>query len=190
MKKKFLYGIFLGAALLFTSGCGSESVLDDFVLGKVRVSCAGETITVEAPFELGVDGKMAESADRNAATVRAVGQNRHMQIIVLGAADAVKTPETLADESEAILQKNPAVKNLKISRDTVELAHGDGEAVRLSVSFTDAEKGRETPLTVAEYFFREKGTLWRVIYQYRSEDVSGQALSDTVEGGIERGETF
>lgn len=187
MKKNFLYSALLGAALLLSSGCGNAGVEDDFIFGKARVSCAGETITVEAPFELGVGGKLADAADKNAGSVHAAGQNHYMQIIVTGAAGE-KMPEAEADESVARMEKSAAVKDLKTARDTVEI--GGGEAVRLTFTFVNSEKGRDTPLTFVEYIFRGKETIWRVIYQYRTNDETGRALSDRVEGGITKGATF
>jgi len=186
MKKNFLYSCLVGAALL-VSGCGNASVEDDFLFGKVRVSCAGETITVTAPFELGVNGKMADTADKNAETVHAVGQNRYMQVLVTGTSEG-KTPDAQADEAVLLMEKSAAVKNLKTTRKSIAIDGGEG--VKLTFDFVNTEKGRETPLTVTEYLFRGKTALWRVIYQYRTQDETGRALTEKVEGAITRGATF
>lgn len=41
-----------------------------------------------------------------------------------------------------------------------------------------------------EYIFRQDRTLWRVIYQYRTEDPVGKALAERIEGRIVQGATF
>ena len=56
--------------------------------------------------------------------------------------------------------------------------------------FTAAEKNRSADLTVKEYIFPQNDTLWRVIYQYRTNDPVGKALTERVEGKIVQGATF
>ncbi len=93
-----------------------------------------------------------------------------------------------AAKADAGLRGSQAVSNLKSSADTVTI---DGtEAVRLTYSFTDTERGRSAPLTIQEYIFAKDDVLWRVIYQYRSDNETGRALGERVAGKIRYGAHF
>lgn len=188
MKRKIILAALVCGAVLMLSGCGNASLDDQFVFGKNRLSCGGETITVEVPFELGVGGKMADLAPKDAEKVNAEGHNKNMQILVTGERDEGKTPESQAEAAVALLKSNGAVKNLNVQKDSIQV--GERQGVRLTFAFTDTEKGRATNLTVKEYIFRQNHTFWRVIYQYRTEDPVGKALADRVEGKIVMGATF
>ena len=54
------------------------------------------------------------------------------------------------------------------------------------------EKAREekTALTVNEYIFLQDEVIWRVIYQYRTEDPIGRELSAQLAGRIQSGAAF
>lgn len=177
----------LAAALFAIAGCGSDTLDDQFIFGKNRISCAGETITLEVPFEMGVSGEMADLAPKDSPKVNAEGHNRYMQILVTGEATN-KTADAFAAEASAMIHSEPSVENLKETKDAVQIGQADG--LRLTFSFDDVSRGRRTGLTVKEYIFRDKGTLWRVIYQYRTDDPVGQALTERVEGRIVQGATF
>ncbi len=188
MKAKLFLASLLCGAVLTLSGCGNASLDDQFVFGKNRISCGNETITLEVPFEMGVGGKMADLAPKDTEKVNAEGHNRNMQILVTGERDSGKTVDAQAEAATALMQGNAAVTDLKTEKDSVKL--GNTEGVRLTFAFTDTEKGRATKLTVKEYIFRQQNTIWRVIYQYRSDDPVGKALAERVEGKIVMGATF
>lgn len=188
MNRKFWLAAALMTAVLGTAGCGSRNPEDDFVFGKVRVSCANETITVEAPFELGVDGRLADLADRSAETVHAEGHNQYMQILVTGARRNGRTAGSEADAAAALMAENPAVSGLQSARDAVRIGSSEGE--RLIFSFTNTEKGRIADLTVTEYIFTQGDVMWRVIYQYRTGDETGKRLAEHVAGKLAAGATF
>lgn len=184
--------IFLAAALLgavlAVSGCGSQTLDDQFVFGKNRISCANETITLEVPFEMGISGKMADLAPKDGEKVNAEGHNQYMQILVTGERNTGKTVESEAAAAVSLMESNAAVTELKTQKDPVKIGQSDG--VRLTFSFTDTEKGRATELTVKEYIFPQSNTIWRVIYQYRTGDPVGKSLAERLEGKIVPGATF
>lgn len=177
----------LAAAVFAMAGCGSDTLDDQFIFGKNRISCAGETITLEVPFEMGIAGQMADLAPKDSSKVNAEGHNRYMQILVTGEATD-KSVEALAAEASSTIRREAAVENLKETKDEVRV--GDSGGIRLTFSFDDVSRDRRTALTVKEYIFREGKTLWRVIYQYRTGDPMGQALTERVEGRIVQGATF
>lgn len=188
MKSKSLLLCLLAGAVFVMAGCGKPSLDDEFIFGKNRISRANETITIEVPFEMGVSGQLADLAPKDAETVHAEGHNKYMQILVSGEAASGKSAESLAEHASALMKDNPAVSNLSEVRDSVRI--GEIPAIRLGFSFTDNEKGRSVDLTVKEYIFQRENTLWRVIYQYRSADPVGKALTERVEGKIVSGATF
>lgn len=183
-------GIALSAWLLTLTlaGCGQVQLEDDFIFGKNRISCANQTITLEVPFEMGVQGKMADMAPKNAEKVSAEGHNQHMQILVTGELAPGKTAIAQADAASALMQNESSVVNLKETRDNVTIGSMDG--VRLVFSFEDVSRTHPVDLTVKEYIFSQGDILWRVIYQYRTDDPVGQELTAQVEGKIVQGATF
>lgn len=58
--------------------------------------------------------------------------------------------------------------------------------------FSYVEKAREekTALTVNQYIFLQDEVIWRVIYQYRTEDPIGRELSAQLAGRIQIGAVF
>lgn len=176
----------LTVGIFFMTGC-KQAVEDEFAFGFSRVSCAGKTITIELPFPLGVNGSMAEAAPRQNSAVNAEGRNGYLQVLAMGDAGEMDI-HAAATKADAGLRASQAVSNLKSSADTVTV---DGaEAIRLTYSFTDTERGRSAPITIQEYIFARDGVLWRVIYQYRSDNETGRALNERVSGKIRFGTHF
>lgn len=112
MKGRIFLAAVLASALLLTAGCGQESLDDQFIFGKNRISCANETITVEVPFELGVQGQMADLAPKDSGKVSAEGHNRYMQVLVTGEATD-KTAEAQAAEAVAMMRQEASVTDLQ-----------------------------------------------------------------------------
>lgn len=188
MKLKIYAAAALTAAVLTLSGCGGNTIDDEFVFGKNRISCANETVTVTVPFEMGVSGTLADLAPKDTPKVYAKGNNRYMQVIVMGEASDTKTVETEAEAAEARLRGSKSVSEIKAVSEDVTVAGAAGK--KLSISLIDTTNGKKTPLTMTEYIFRQNKTIWQVIYQYRTGDRLGEALSARVAGGIEKGATF
>ncbi len=186
--KKCLISLALVGAVSLSAGCG-HSIEDQFVFGKNRIHCDGVTITVATPFELISDGKQVDLRDRNAAVVHAEGHNGNMQLLVTGNKKAEGlTEEILVAQAAGILENNPNLTNVK--SDAKEITLGAVKAHELTFSFTENAKGRQTPLTVKEYIFTQNDVVWRVIYQYRSQDEVGKALVDRLAGQIALGSEF
>lgn len=188
MKGRLFLAVALLGTVLVVSGCGSQTLDDQFVFGKNRISCANETITLEVPFEMGISGKMADLAPKDGEKVNAEGHNQYMQILVTGERNPGKTVEGEAEAAASLMGSNASVTGLQTQKDTVDI--GPMKGIRLTFSFTDMEKGRSTELTVKEYIFQQKNTIWRVIYQYRTGDPVGKSLAERLEGKIVPGATF
>ena len=80
--KKLICSLATAAVVMLMSGCGNQSIEDQFVFGKTRVHCADATITINSPFELAVNGKQADLGPRDTDSVNAEGHNQNIQIIV------------------------------------------------------------------------------------------------------------
>lgn len=177
----------LGTSLLF-AGCGS-SLDDQFVFGRNRIHCDNQTITISTPFELVSNGKQVDLGDRAASVVKAEGHNNHLQILVTGEkVTADMNEKILVSEAQDMLKGNPALSNVKSDVKDVKIGSLDGK--KLTFTFTETGRGKSTDLTVDEYIFTQKDTVWRVIYQYRSADTTGQALAERVSGKIVLGSEF
>ena len=180
---------FLICFVLLLSGCSGNNVRDKFVFGKNRISCNNTTITVLTPFELIANGKQAEISDRNADKIMAEGHNQHIRIFVMGDKNTINESISAAAESaETLLRNNKRVTNLKVEKADDKFNNEDAKVLR----FSYVEKAREekTALTVNEYIFLQDEVIWRVIYQYRTEDPIGRELSAQVAGRIQIGAVF
>lgn len=187
-QKKWALSLGLLVLAMLPAGCGN-SIDDQFPFGKNRIHCGGETITVATPFELISNGRQVDLSDRQAETVHAEGHNANMQLLVTGTKEGEgKDAKTLAEEAKSILADNPNLKNVRSQQKEITL--GDVKAQQLSFSFTETARGKNVELSVEEYIFLRKGVVWRVIYQYRSQDKVGKALTQKVAGQIAMGSTF
>ena len=187
-QKKYLLSFSLFVLAGFSAGCG-HSVEDQFIYGKNRIHCDNATITVATPFELISDGKQVDLGARDAQVVHAEGHNGNMQLLVTGNKKSAElSEEILASQAEEVLRNNSNLSNIKA--DTKEIALGTVKAHELTFSFTESSRGRQTNLTVKEYIFSQSDVVWRVIYQYRSNDEIGKALVDRLAGQIVLGSEF
>lgn len=175
--------------LLLLSGCRHDEIGDQFVFGKNRVRCSNATITVMTPFELFSEGKQVEFQAKSAKSIHAEGHNKNIQIFVTAdTATSDKSVESVAITAKGILQENPHVSNLKIQESDIKIQSENGK--KLNFIFDEMTRGDKINLTVTEYIFEYKGVVWRVIYQYRSTDFTGEQLSEFISGKIYLGETF
>ncbi len=187
-QKKWVLSLGLLALAMLPAGCGN-SIDDRFPFRKNRIPCGGETITVATPFELISNEQAGHLGDRQAETFHAEGHNANMQLLVTGTKEGEgKDAKTLAEEAKSILADNPNLKNVRSQQKEITL--GDVKAQQLSFSFTETARGKNIELSVEEYIFLRKGVVWRVIYQYRSQDEVGKALVQKVAGQIAMGSTF
>ena len=185
--KLILVAGLLGASLLF-AGCGN-SLDDQFVFGRNRIHCDNQTITVSTPFELVSNGKQVDLGDRGASVVKAEGHNSHLQILVTGEkVTADMNEKVLISQARNVLKSNSSLSNVKFDTEDVKIGNLDGK--KLTFTFTETSRGKSTDLTVDEYIFTQKNTVWRVIYQYRTADSIGKALAERVAGKIALGSEF
>lgn len=187
--RKAILIICLAWLLLLLSGCRHDEIGDEFVFGKNRVRCSNATITVVTPFELFSEGKQVELQAKSAKSIHAEGHNKNIQIFVTAdTATSDKSVESVAITAQGILQENPHVSNLKIQESDIKIQSENGK--KLNFIFDEMTRGEKINLTVTEYIFEYKGVVWRVIYQYRSRDFTGEQLSEFISGKIYLGETF
>lgn len=182
--KNIIYSLFMVfTIILAVTGCANERIEDQFVFGKSRVHCANTTITVNSPFELAVKGKQADIGDLMSTKVVASGYNKHIQINVNGdLSDTEHTVDSLKKETLKIIENDAAVSNLQVEEKTGKV--GNITAEILKIEFIENNKGKNIGITIIEYIFEYNHVIWRVIYQYRTEDTVGKALSDRLAGQI------
>ena len=167
--KKLICSLATAAVVMLMSGCGNQSIEDQFVFGKTRVHCADATITINSPFELAVNGKQADLGLRDTDSVNAEGHNQNIQIIV--SASRAGSGETVDSEKQKALD----IKTAKAAGQDAQV---------LTFTFTENDQGMSTNLTVIEYIFEYQNVVWRTIYQYRTDDPVGKALAERLAGKI------
>lgn len=181
--KKLICSLATAAVVMLMSGCGNQSIEDQFVFGKTRVHCADATITINSPFELAVNGKQADLGPRDTDSVNAEGHNQNIQIIV--SASRAGSGETVDSEKQKaldIMTSDQMLTNLKTDVKTAKAAGQDAQV--LTFTFTENDQGMSTNLTVIEYIFEYKNVVWRTIYQFRTDDPVGKALAERLAGKI------
>lgn len=183
MKKTVLF-VLLAVLTAVMAGCGKETPEDQFAFGNARVFCADSVITLRLPFELAVQGKPSDEEPSDPDSVTAGGSNPNMQVIVSGRRTDTDI-DTAAAASMESMKDNGAVSGLQSQQSAGQV--GSERAAVLQFRFTETDKGRAADLTVVEYLFRQGDVLWRVIYQYRSGDEEGRALTDYAAGKITPG---
>ena len=115
--------------------------------------------------------------------VVASGYNKHIQINVNGdLSDTEHTVDSLKKETLKIIENDAAVSNLQVEEKTGKV--GNITAEILKIEFIENNKGKNIGITITEYIFEYNHVIWRVIYQYRTEDTVGKALSDRLAGQI------
>ena len=181
--KKLICSLATAAVVMLMSGCGNQSIEDQFVFGKTRVHCADATSTINSPFELAVNGKQADLGPRDTDSVNAEGHNQNIQIIV--SASRAGSRETVDSEKQKaldIMTSDQMLTNLKTDVKTAKAAGQDAQV--LTFTFTENDQGMSTNLTVIEYIFEYKNVVWRTIYQFRTDDPVGKALAERLAGKI------
>lgn len=185
-KIKIYITIFLVIVLSFISFYGSKGIEDQFVYGKSRVSCAGSTITVKTPFELAVDGKQSDLSKDHSDTVVAAGADKNFQILIFGyKVDENTTPEIIFSEQCELLKHDENISdlNIKTGKTTIE----SSEAYVIDASFNEKMKKGNIDFIIKSYIFKDKQTVWKVIYQYKRDDEIGSILMQKFSGKIMSG---
>lgn len=179
----------LAAGMLLTAGCGNEGIDDSFVFGKTRVHYGRDTITLEAPFELGV-GRTASDLSSIGPSLVAAGENKSIQIVVSGkkVSDGWDVSTAKQDALSKITEDSTHISHLNVQNEQIMLGNIPAEV--LTFSFTETSRSEPVDLTITEYIFESGDTIWRVIYQHRTHDPIGQALMDRIAGHISEGTTF
>lgn len=171
--------VLMGMLLVLLSGCGPRAVEDTYSFGTARVYFADSAAELVLPFELQV-----RRADRLQAQapqeLTAYNANRHFQTIVEAVPAAADTDvaaaqayfvQTLADDDKA--------------ETTTTVATLDGmPAARVDYTYVQPSNQGPVPLTGRAYITVRNGTLWRIMYQYPTNDPEGAALMAYVDGQI------
>lgn len=183
MKKTVLFFL-LAMLTAVMAGCGKETPEDQFAFGNARVFCADSVITLRLPFELAIQGKPSDEVPSDPDSVTAGGSNSYMQVIAAGRKTDTDI-DTAAAASMQSMKDNGAVSGLQSQKSEGQI--GDERAAVLRFQFTETDRGKAADLSVVEYIFREGDVLWRVIYQYRTQDETGKALAGYTAGRIVSG---
>lgn len=166
------------------SGCSmNEKVIDRYPLGTAYVAFAGHTLALELPFDLRApqnDAELTYSAQRQ---LTRFGSNAHFLVLV--EADEA-THRSLEQRREETLNmyRDDSLKEVDVKESKAMVA-GDA-ATRFDVRYRQLMKqGKEVSLTSTILLWEHAGTVWRVLYQYPTDDKDGQDLAALLVGKIE-----
>lgn len=180
MKRSFF--ILLAIFLCLMTGCGKPVSLEDkYSFGTAYVEYADTTLALELPFELRKPDNAAEEAYAEKRYLTRFGANRHFLTLVEAYPAAELSAEAVMKETEETFT-NPVLKEVQSSLTDTEAA--GVPAKRMDVSYTQPMSDKDISLTGIIYIFEHEGIVWKVLYQYPSEDEDGTALAERVAGKL------
>lgn len=175
-------------SLLMISGCGSSNIMNDYSFGHQIFKGDKSKIEMFMPFEIGqtrglpwLKENQGQGSQDNQVTY--AGSDKRINIIVIAEppTDPIKGFQPVTELGvNAInnVKANPAVSNV-IGQMTPVLIDGL-QGVKVEMTYVE-KSGR---LGLVQYLFIDRGILWNIIYQYKSDDPESVALIKYVEGKI------
>ena len=173
---KGLIGCVLGVSLLTLAGCGSTNVMDTYSFGNQVIQDGQSEITIALPYEM---GRTSETLNKEGYPLVAYGSiSNHIMINVEGIQAAPNKPlPTIAQYTE---QKRAEFQGLggTVNVEAVDL--NGVPAQHISGSYY----GNKLQLSFSQYIFEDKGVLWKITYQYPTDDQVGADISKEIQHKI------
>ncbi len=180
LRKRVCRWIGIAAAAVLLTGCSSEKAVEVYSFGEQQFSAGNSTVLMPVPFPL------AAEAGEAANQMRYEGRDKNINILIMsqpiqqpdGAQTIVLTPQLLAENTVARLEKAASVHQLKhaMSEGIME----GRNAVYLDLQYTDTSGGKATELSLRSVYFQDNGQIWSVMYFFQSQDALGKDTADYI----------
>ena len=175
---------FLFIIVMLIAGCGKNSaVTDNYTFGTSGVTFADQTLEMVLPFDLQAPHNDAEQAYAKAKQrLTRFGANAHFQTMVEVASksDTVNASAWL-DELKRTFAK-PAFQGARIEIVQGQIA-GDPSQI-FSAVYPQKVGDKTISLTAKVYIWEHQDVVWKVFFQYPTEDADGAALLQYVENKV------
>lgn len=177
--KRLVLACILGAFVTFSAGCGSENVLDTYSFGNQVIHAGSSEINVALPFEIGKNTNITQN-NEGLPIESYAGMSDHFMVSIQGTQPVVgktmDTPQALANKSVNVFTQMGGQAQVS----PIDL--NGLQALKVTATFTDKSNTKESFL---QYVFVDKGVLWNIVYQYRTDDVVGAGISKQIEDKIQ-----
>lgn len=178
--KKTLTIILLLVSLLGLTGCGSTSMMDEYIFGS-RVFTQGQsTIEVALPFDL-AEGNPKDVVMKGMTPNRVyVNMDKHFIMQVAVQENPTITAETFTKDQLESFKLNPQLTGVEGS---IQDVTSNGISMQhLVVRY----KAQQIPLYLVQYNFVDQGVLWSITYRTTQTDSMGLDVMKYIGGKIQR----
>lgn len=180
--KRLIFGVLAMCLCLLTACGGSNRIEDKYTFGTAYVQFGGTTLALELPFDLRAPQNDAELKYAKERQLTRFGANDHLLVMVEADEAATKPLAAKLEETRA-LYRSPALREAQCKEAATEVA--GVPATRFDVAYRQSlRNGKEVALTGTAYVWEKDGVIWKVLYQYPTQDAEGQALADRARGKL------
>ena len=164
------------AAVVLLSGCGSQTMLEEYSFGYVQLKAGNSEVYVMTPFDL------AHVNRQHGEGMMYINNDKHINVVAVSETAGETTPAAMANESVAMLKQTPDVSDLQTK--VTDAEESGRQATVVDASYTEPLNGQPAKLTVRSLFFEDNGQIWHVMYMYKDGDALAKEVVDHVFGQL------
>ncbi|MCF0152819.1 MAG: hypothetical protein MSS75_09880 [Megasphaera sp.] len=164
------------AAVVLLSGCGSQTMLEEYSFGYVQLKAGNSEVYVMTPFDL------AHVNRQHGEGMMYINNDKHINVVAVSETAGETTPAAMANEYVAMLKQTPDVSDLQTK--VTDAEESGRQATVVDASYTEPLNGQPAKLTVRSLFFEDNGQIWHVMYMYKDGDALAKEVVDHVFGQL------
>lgn len=178
--KKTLTILLLLVSLLGLTGCGSTSMMDEYIFGSRVLTHGASTIEVALPFDL-AEGNPKDAVMKGMTPEKVfVNMDKHLVMQIVAQDKATISAEAFTKEQLDSFKLNPQLSGVEGS---IKDVTSNGISMQqLVVRY----KAQQVPLTLVQYNFVDQGVLWSITYRTTQTDSLGLEVMKYIGGKIQR----
>lgn len=173
--KKFLVSALAAASFFLLTGCGNETIMEEYSFGYTQLKSGNSEVYLMTPVQL---GEMHQKDGTNF-----YGANDAHWIITAESRPASSTSvRAWAEEPTYMLAQTATLSDLQktVTQTTVL----DKPATEVEATFNLNVQGRTVKMAGRSLFFEDKDQVWDITYLYSDNDAVGKEVIDHVFGQI------
>ncbi len=181
--KRILLALSLAFIMVFAlTGCGSENIENMYSFGTKVMTVGQSEVQVFLPYDIGQDVGLTATSKGNPETVYG-GNDKHFFVMVSAIQGTPQLPlPSIQDQSKDGMTYITSMQRTTIQTQKNEMVSINGTpALKTSGTMTL----ENVSFSFYQYTFINKGVLWNIFYEYRTDDAVGAALAAKVVGHIQ-----
>ena len=164
------------AAVVLLSGCGSQTMLEEYSFGYVQLKAGNSEVYVMTPFDL------AHVNRQHGEGMMYINNDKHINVVAVSETAGETTPAAMANEYVAMLKQTPDVSDLQTK--VTDAEESGCQTTVVDASYTEPLNGQPAKLIVRSLFFEDNGQIWHVMYMYKDGDALAKEVVDHVFGQL------